>query len=68
MLTICARLSKDNRASINTFGISGSIDGDSLSITFHVNLLDVRSKSVEGLAVRKDCPGSMAANVSVVET
>lgn len=67
VLTVGAWFSEDDRASINTFGIPGPINSNSLAIAFHVNLLDVGGKSVKGLAVRKDCPGGMTANVSVVE-
>ena len=68
VLTVGTWLSKDDRTCFDALSISDSSHIDTLAIAFHVDLLDVSSKSMQSLAVRKDCSGSMATNVSVVES
>ena len=52
VLAIGARLAKNDRARLDTFGISDSADGHTLAVALHVDLLDMRGESVQGLAVR----------------
>ena len=67
MLTVGARLTEDNRAGLNTLGVSGSGNADSLAIALHINLLNMGRESKQSLAVRKDSARLVSSNVRVVE-
>lgn len=67
MLSIRARLTKDDRTSIDTFRVSDSVDRHPFAIAFHVDLLDVSREPVERLTVREDCSRLVTADIRIVE-
>lgn len=67
VLTIGPRLSKDDWSRIDVRGEPDSILSHSLSIAFHIELLDMSRELEEGLAVRKDGSGAMSTDVVIVE-
>ena len=66
VLSVGAWLSEDDWTTIDAFIVANVVSSHGLTIALHVALLDVGSESDESLAVRQNCPGGMASDVSVV--
>ena len=67
VLSICARLSKNDWTSVHSIVKSGSILSDCFAVAFHIKLLDVSRESKESLAVGEYSTRLNPAYVSVVE-
>lgn len=67
VLAVGAWLTEDDRASVHARCESLAFKSDTLSIAFHIKLLNMSWESEECLAVWQESPGVEIANMSIVE-